>query len=123
MSEIMYRVPDMSCGHCKQAVSQELLAVKGVDFVAVDLLDENVRAAEREQLPVHFGDATRRGESQADRDTGRAGPAEAPEESGSSARDVYRRAARAHDFYQVFTEHKTGAGLGDVLEKIQYQSV
>ena len=37
MSEIMYRVPDMSCGHCRQAVSQELLAVKGVDFVEVDL--------------------------------------------------------------------------------------
>ena len=37
MSEVTYRVPDMSCGHCKQAVSQELLAVVGVDSVDVDL--------------------------------------------------------------------------------------
>lgn len=27
----------MSCGHCKEAVSEELLAVKGVDSVDVDL--------------------------------------------------------------------------------------
>ena len=37
MSEVSYRVPDMSCGHCKQAVSQELLAVEGVESVDVDL--------------------------------------------------------------------------------------
>ncbi len=37
MSEVTYRVPDMSCGHCKQAVSQELLAVDGVESVEVDL--------------------------------------------------------------------------------------
>jgi len=37
MSEVTYRVPDMSCGHCKQAVSQELPAVDGVESVEVDL--------------------------------------------------------------------------------------
>jgi copper chaperone len=37
MSDVTYRVPDMSCGHCKQAVSQELLAVEGVESVDVDL--------------------------------------------------------------------------------------
>jgi len=37
MSEVTYRVPEMSCGHCKQAVSQELLAVDGVESVEVDL--------------------------------------------------------------------------------------
>jgi copper chaperone len=37
MSELTYRVPDMSCDHCKQAVSQELLAVDGVESVDVDL--------------------------------------------------------------------------------------
>jgi copper chaperone len=37
MSDVSYRVPDMSCGHCKQAVSQELLAVDGVESVDVDL--------------------------------------------------------------------------------------
>jgi copper chaperone len=37
MSEVSYRVPGMSCDHCKQAVSQELLAVDGVESVDVDL--------------------------------------------------------------------------------------
>ena len=37
MSEVMYQVPGMSCGHCKQAVSEELLAVDGVESVDVDL--------------------------------------------------------------------------------------
>ena len=37
MSEITYAVPDMSCGHCKQAVSSELGEVAGVDSVDVDL--------------------------------------------------------------------------------------
>ena len=37
MSQITYRVPGMSCGHCKQAVSEELRAVNGVGSVDVDL--------------------------------------------------------------------------------------
>jgi copper chaperone len=37
MSEITYSVPDMSCDHCKHAVSSELLGVAGVDSVDVDL--------------------------------------------------------------------------------------
>ena len=37
MSEITYTVPDMSCSHCKQAVSSELGEVAGVDSVDVDL--------------------------------------------------------------------------------------
>ncbi|HLM93876.1 MAG TPA: heavy-metal-associated domain-containing protein [Gaiellaceae bacterium] len=37
MSDMTYRVPGMSCGHCKQAVSEELLAVEGVESVDVDL--------------------------------------------------------------------------------------
>jgi copper chaperone len=37
VSEVSYHVPDMSCGHCKQAVSQELLTVDGVESVDVDL--------------------------------------------------------------------------------------
>ncbi len=37
MTEITYTVPDMSCGHCKQAVSSELEQVDGVDSVVVDL--------------------------------------------------------------------------------------
>ena len=37
MSDLTYRVPGMTCGHCKQAVSHELLAVEGVESVDVDL--------------------------------------------------------------------------------------
>ena len=34
---LTYTVPAMHCGHCKQAVSQEISAVEGVDSVEVDL--------------------------------------------------------------------------------------
>jgi copper chaperone len=37
MTQMMFSVPGMSCGHCKQAVSDELLAVEGVDAIDVDL--------------------------------------------------------------------------------------
>jgi copper chaperone len=37
MNEITYAVPDMSCGHCKAAVSAELQEIAGVESVAVDL--------------------------------------------------------------------------------------
>jgi copper chaperone len=37
MTEITYTVPDMSCAHCKTAVSSELGRVTGVRSVEVDL--------------------------------------------------------------------------------------
>ena len=37
MSEITYRVPAMSCGHCKSAVEAEVASVAGVESVDVDL--------------------------------------------------------------------------------------
>ncbi len=37
MTELTYTVPDMSCGHCEQAVSSELQEVAGVESVDVDL--------------------------------------------------------------------------------------
>lgn len=37
MSTITYTVPDMSCGHCRQAVTEELSKVEGVASVDVDL--------------------------------------------------------------------------------------
>lgn len=38
MSEtVSYTVPGMHCGHCEQAVSEELTAVEGVESVEVDL--------------------------------------------------------------------------------------
>ncbi len=37
MTEITYTVPGMHCGHCKQAVGDELEQVAGVESVDVDL--------------------------------------------------------------------------------------
>ena len=34
---ITYRVPGMTCNHCKAAVTEELSGVSGVESVAVDL--------------------------------------------------------------------------------------
>jgi copper chaperone len=34
---VTYRVPGMTCEHCKTAVTHELSAVPGVESVAVDL--------------------------------------------------------------------------------------
>jgi len=34
---LTYTVTDMTCGHCKQAVTQEVSAVEGVQSVEVDL--------------------------------------------------------------------------------------
>ena len=46
MSEtVTYRVPGMSCEHCKTAVSEELSAVEGVESVDVDLQTKLVRVA------------------------------------------------------------------------------
>jgi copper chaperone CopZ len=36
-SKMTYRVPDMSCDHCKHAVSSELALVPGVEQVEVEL--------------------------------------------------------------------------------------
>ncbi len=35
MTEITYKVPDMSCGHCEAAVSSELQNVPGVASVVI----------------------------------------------------------------------------------------
>lgn len=44
MSETMtYRVPGMSCGHCKQAVERGLAEVEGVEQVEVELDSKFVR--------------------------------------------------------------------------------
>jgi len=42
MSEITYKVPDMSCDHCKHAVSSSLLGVDGVEAVDIDLETKRV---------------------------------------------------------------------------------
>ena len=60
MEQFTYTVPGLSCGHCKDAVTEEVTEVDGVDGVDVDLetklvvvrgegvSDEDVRAAIRE---------------------------------------------------------------------------
>ena len=40
---VTYRVPGMTCEHCRAAVSEEVSAVTGVDIVAVDLDSKLVR--------------------------------------------------------------------------------
>lgn len=46
MSEtVTYRVPGMTCEHCKAAVTEELNAVSGVDSVGVDLDSKLVRVS------------------------------------------------------------------------------
>ncbi len=42
MESILYRVPDMSCGHCEAAVKREVSSLAGVESVAVDLRTKNV---------------------------------------------------------------------------------
>jgi copper chaperone len=42
MKETSYTVPEMSCDHCRQAVSSELERVEGVESVAVDLATKRV---------------------------------------------------------------------------------
>ncbi len=37
MPTITYSVPDVSCGHCRAAIAQEVSAVSGVETVDVDL--------------------------------------------------------------------------------------
>ncbi len=34
---LTYTVPDIHCGHCKRAITEEVLAVTGVGSVEVDL--------------------------------------------------------------------------------------
>jgi copper chaperone CopZ len=40
---LVYTVPGMHCGHCKQAVSGEISAVDGVESVDVDLDTKQVK--------------------------------------------------------------------------------
>lgn len=42
MSQLEYKVPGMTCGHCVQAVSGEVGALDGVDAVQVDLATKSV---------------------------------------------------------------------------------
>lgn len=37
MSTITYSVPDISCGHCRAAITSEVSTVAGVETVEVDL--------------------------------------------------------------------------------------
>lgn len=37
MESLTYSVPDMSCGHCEKAVTEEISKVAGVTTVDVDL--------------------------------------------------------------------------------------
>jgi copper chaperone len=42
---VVYTVPDISCGHCKQAIETEVGAVDGVDSAVVDIERRTVSVA------------------------------------------------------------------------------
>jgi copper chaperone CopZ len=37
MTETTYRVPGISCGHCKSAIEAEVGAIEGIESVVVDI--------------------------------------------------------------------------------------
>jgi len=43
MNQIAYAVPDISCQHCADAVSDELLPIPGVERLTVDLETKQVQ--------------------------------------------------------------------------------
>ena len=45
MDSALYTVPDMSCGHCKAAVTKEISALPGVESVMVDLDSKRVEVS------------------------------------------------------------------------------
>lgn len=45
MQTLSYTVPDMSCGHCERAVTEEVSKVAGVSTVEVDLESKVVLVA------------------------------------------------------------------------------
>jgi copper chaperone len=42
MAETTYRVPGISCGHCKSAIESEVGALDGVESVVVDIDSKQV---------------------------------------------------------------------------------
>ncbi len=47
-----FTIRDMSCGHCAQAITKEVLAVQGVQQVNVDLGTKRVSVHANEQVPT-----------------------------------------------------------------------
>jgi copper chaperone CopZ len=50
MSTVTYSVPDVSCGHCRTAITSEVTAVAGVESVEVDLDAKTVTVTTRAPL-------------------------------------------------------------------------
>lgn len=50
MSTITFSVPGMTCGHCKQAVTTELVKLSGVTDVDVDLESKVVKIISATEL-------------------------------------------------------------------------
>ncbi len=47
----IYTVPDVSCQHCVQAITEELRKIAGVQAVEVDLASKTVRVVTEDELP------------------------------------------------------------------------
>ena len=50
MTTTTYKVKGMTCGHCEQAVTNELTSIEGVTDVAVNLETGDVTVTSRAQL-------------------------------------------------------------------------
>lgn len=47
-----FQVPDISCQHCVNAITQEVSNVQGVQNINVDLASKRVRVEANEQVPT-----------------------------------------------------------------------
>lgn len=59
MTEIVYRVPGVHCGHCKSAIEGRVRAEEGVDAVLVDLDEKTVSVHGEDLSDATLRDAIR----------------------------------------------------------------
>ena len=45
-----FRVPGMTCGHCEKAVTTEVMKIRGVENVQIDLESKQVVVASEQEL-------------------------------------------------------------------------
>ena len=60
-TEMSFALPEMSCGHCAQSVTEELSQLPGVQDVIVDVVAGKLRLTGSQDLsPEQVGEAVRR---------------------------------------------------------------
>ena len=48
MTDTTFKVPEMSCGHCKAAIEDELSKLSGVEYSSTNLEERSVRVSYEE---------------------------------------------------------------------------